>query len=183
MIPRGRGYPNECGPPTAATHGKAHMNRITTILTGCTLGTAILLSGCGKDDSEPRPSATPNTVTGSDVQREAREAADTARAYASEEIERYKTAMREQVSKVNDQIRTLETRARELQGQARTDVENAVQELKKSRDAFQARLGELAGTTADAWGDVKRGLDAAWNDLRKATEDAVQRYTADTPPS
>ncbi|TVQ62427.1 MAG: hypothetical protein EA379_05220 [Phycisphaerales bacterium] len=167
------------------------MRRQTTILVGCVLASSLVLTGCGRSDDAPGDAANgPRTGDAgslteraqyNDVARDAQRAVDDARATMSAEIERYKAAMSEQMTRLDEHIRALDTRARDLEGAARTEMQNAVAELRQSREDFMKRMEELAAEGSAAWSDAQRSLDAAWSDLRRTADDAMERFNLTTP--
>lgn len=135
---------------------------------------ATALTSCGGSDD---PAMVPRGETSSaDVAREAKDAVNTASDYAADQYAAFKSTMNEQIDGVNAQIDTLKAKASGLETSARAELSAAVASLEAQRDALKARLTEAADTSGDAWSDVQSGLTSAWNELKNAANDAVERF-------
>ena len=49
-------------------------------------------------------------------------------------------------------------------------------ELETKRKAARAELAEVGHSGAEAWKDVRKGAESAWNDLDKAFRDASKEF-------
>ena len=49
-------------------------------------------------------------------------------------------------------------------------------ELETKRDAAHAKLAEVGHSSAEAWKDVQKGAQSAWDELDKAFHDASREF-------
>ena len=49
-------------------------------------------------------------------------------------------------------------------------------ELEIKRDAARAKLAEVSQSSAEAWKDVQKGAQSAWDELDKAFRDASEKF-------
>lgn len=48
--------------------------------------------------------------------------------------------------------------------------------LETKRDAARAKLAEIGASSAEAWKDVQKGAQSAWDELDQAFRDASQEF-------
>jgi hypothetical protein len=83
-------------------------------------------------------------------------------------------------AKVEAQINELRAHIAELLKKLETAVGKEAEALGPKLKAAQDRLNELKATSAEAWGDLKPGLQRAWEELHKSLNQAASRFKA--PP-
>jgi hypothetical protein len=132
----------------------------------------LLAIGCEKS----QPALAPGKVTSEDVRRDAAQADKTAAAYADQTKEEYQQQLDARLKDLDAQIVTLREKGRDLKGQAKSDWERALPELQAKRDSAHAKLAEVRASSAEAWKDVKKGAQSAWNDLDGAFRDASRHF-------
>lgn len=138
---------------------------------------ALTLAGCGEQDEATGNGAeAPERTTAQDVAREASEAAATAGEFAKDQINAYRKNARDGLDAIETSIDALAQRVENLSGEAKIKAERELEDLREQRDAFVAELDEASADSAEAWDDVKAGLDLAWADLESATESAMNRF-------
>ena len=135
----------------------------------------VALTACG-GSSDRQPAGPGSTTSADDVASEVQDAANTAADYASDQYAAFKATMNEQIATVNAKIRTLKDKAAEMEASARTEINAAIASLESQRDALAQRLEDAADTTGDAWSDVQSGLQSAWDELKTATDEAIDRF-------
>jgi ElaB/YqjD/DUF883 family membrane-anchored ribosome-binding protein len=74
------------------------------------------------------------------------------------------------LAQINDLVRRLETAA-----------EKEAEALRPKLKAAQERLMELRQTSAEAWEDVKPGIERAWDELQKSFNQAATRFKSRPP--
>ena len=81
--------------------------------------------------------------------------------------------------------KTLEAQLQELRDQIadivkrlETAVGKEAEALRPRLKALQERLHELKQTSGEAWGDLKPGLQKAWDELHKSLSQAASRFKA-----
>ncbi len=99
--------------------------------------------------------------------------------------------------KVEQQLRTWDETADELAKKlaaagddVRAEYQQHIEAAKKKQEALRQRLDELSSARADAWEDLKKGVDdawadveAAWADVRKGVEKASARFSEKRKPT
>lgn len=142
--------------------------------------TAFLIAGCDDSGSTADDaSATDNAPTASDVAREASDAASTAGQFAQAQVDEYIDEARKGVEAVNTSIENLGQRVENMTGEAKIEAQRTLDDLRARRDAYLEELDEASADSAQAWEDVKSGLDRAWSDLESAAATAMDRFAPD----
>jgi hypothetical protein len=49
-------------------------------------------------------------------------------------------------------------------------------DLKAKQEVARDKLDELRTSTGEAWGHVEKGAQAAWDDVRKAFQEAAKEF-------
>jgi predicted nucleic acid-binding Zn-ribbon protein len=84
--------------------------------------------------------------------------------------------LKTKLDQANEKIDKLETRLQDVSANARQQYEQELDTLKARRDAYQQRALELQAASADAWSDLRSGLDEAWRNLADALEKAKTHF-------
>jgi len=129
------------------------------------------LSSC-----KQREEAGKGEVTMEDVKKETKEAAETAGQYAMQKKEEYQKALEDKLEAYDEKIDDLSAMAGKAIGDAKTEMEKSIDELKAKRDSAAEKLDELRGSSGEAWEDMKTGMDKAMDDIEKAYEEAKSRF-------
>jgi outer membrane murein-binding lipoprotein Lpp len=79
-------------------------------------------------------------------------------------------------NKVEAQINELRAHVSELLKKLETAVGKEAEALRPKIKAAQDKLNELRGTSTEAWGDLKPGLQKAWEELHKSLNQAASRF-------
>jgi hypothetical protein len=74
------------------------------------------------------------------------------------------------LAQINDLVRRLETAA-----------EREAEALRPKLKAAQERLAEIQQTSAEAWQDLKPGIEKAWDELQKSLNQAASRFKSRPP--
>ncbi|HEY2981644.1 MAG TPA: hypothetical protein VGJ22_10715 [Anaerolineales bacterium] len=83
--------------------------------------------------------------------------------------------------KMEAQLNELGAQISELLGKLGTGVDKELEALRPKLKAAREKLEELKQTSADAWGDLKPGLEKAWVELQKSFNEAAARFKARRP--
>jgi TolA-binding protein len=133
---------------------------LPTLLALCA---ALVLAGCSQ---EPEP------ADADDVQREARELAETLRSYSAEQKDQALEDAERALSELNAEVERLqgrmEERWSELDREARQRLEENLDQLEEEQALLAERYEALIGASGDAWARVREGFMAAYQDLRDA---------------
>jgi len=70
----------------------------------------------------------------------------------------------------------LKARGKKLKLEARLDFDKGLQTIERSQQDLKGRMAEWAKAGEKAGAEVKKGLERAAKDLRKAVDDAAARF-------
>lgn len=121
-------------------------------------------------------SAEPGKVTSEEVRRDAGQAVDTGVEYARQTKEEFHKKLEIQLNELDAKIAKLREKGGDLKDEAKNNWDKKMADLETKREAARAKLDEVGASSADAWGDVKKGAQSAWDELDKAFRDASQEF-------
>jgi TolA-binding protein len=145
------------------------MSRLVWILMLAGLFAAL---GCEQKPDDP----TAKKVTSEDVRRDAGQAAGTAVEYSQQSKEEFQKKLDAQLKELDGKIAALRAQGRNLKDKAKTDWDQKMAELQTKREAASAKLTEAGHASAEAWKDVKKGAQSAYDDLDRAFRNASQEF-------
>ena len=119
---------------------------------------------------------TAGKVTSEDVRRDAGQAAKTAAEYSQQTKEEFQKKLEAQLNELDAKIAKLREKGRDLKDKAKADWDQKMAGLETKRDAARAKLAEVGHASAEAWKDVRKGAQAAWDELDKAFRDASKEF-------
>ena len=144
---------------------------LLTILLLLVLGA---LPGCGeKEQTQSKPA----TVSKEDVKKEVKEAYDATKAYTQEQMQAFREQTETRLSEYKKEIDQLQVKAEKLEGDAKAKAEQQLTALRQKRDAVSEKLKELSSSSANAWEQIKSGIDAAMEDLGNAYKKAAAEFS------
>ena len=82
---------------------------------------------------------------------------------------------------LEEQLAELGAQISELMRKLETAAEKEAEALRPRLKAAQERLHELRQTSAEAWEDLKPGIEKAWDELQKSFNQAAARFKSRTP--
>lgn len=132
----------------------------------------LLAIGCGQKPTD-RP---PGKVTSEDVRRDAGKAGETAAEYSRQTKEEFQKKLDAQLKELDAEIAKLHEKGRNLKDKAKADWEQKMADLETKREAVRVKLAEVGHSTAEAWKDVQKGAQSAYDDLDKAFRDASRKF-------
>jgi predicted nucleic acid-binding Zn-ribbon protein len=91
--------------------------------------------------------------------------------------------LKNKLDQANAKIDKLEARLQDVSANTRQQYEQEIDALKARRDAYQQRVLELQAASADAWSDLRSGLDEAWQNLADALEKAKTHFEKSPEPT
>jgi hypothetical protein len=132
----------------------------------------VAVMGCEKkaDDS------TPQKVASEDVRRDAGQAAGSAADYSRQTKDEFQKKLDTRLKELDAEIAKLREKGRDLKDEAKANWERKMADLEPKREAARAKLAEVAHSSAEAWKDVQKGAQAAWDELDKAFRDASKEF-------
>ena len=119
---------------------------------------------------------TPGKVTSEDMRRDAGQAVKTAGEYSLQAKEEFQNKLEAQLDELDAKISKLREKGRDLKDDAKVQWDQKMSDLEKKREAARAKLTEVGQSSADAWEDVQKGAQSAWDELDKAFRDASQEF-------
>ena len=119
---------------------------------------------------------TPGKVTSEDVRRDAGQAVKTAAEFSQQTKEEFQKKLEAQLKDLDAEIAKLREKGRDLKDKAKVNWDQKMADLETKRDAARAKLAEVGHSSAEAWKDVQKGAQSAWDELDKAFRDASQEF-------
>jgi hypothetical protein len=121
---------------------------------------------------EPQPARrTSDRVASKEVRRDVSEAAVAASESAKLAKSEFQKKLEAQLDELDGKITVLREKRRNLKDSAKADWDQKMAELDVKRDAARAKLAKVARASVEAWNDVKREAELAWDDLENAFRD------------
>jgi chromosome segregation ATPase len=88
----------------------------------------------------------------------------------------YANSLQKKLDELNSQLVQLQQQGQDLAGDAQQRWEDRLSALQEQRQELQKDLDELGDASGDVWRELKEGLDAAWADLKNATDQAAKEF-------
>ncbi len=90
--------------------------------------------------------------------------------------EEYIDKLAAQLKEWSAKIDEMEVKAHSAKEDVKTRYAEQIKELKEQREAAVHKLQELKETSSEAWDIMKAGAETAWSDLKKAINEAKQKF-------
>ena len=133
-------------------------------------------SGCTRAPVEHTVQKVPSEVTAEDVRRDAERAVDTAKDAAVQAKEDFEMRLKAGLAEMEVEIAKLHEKVHTLKDEATTRWNQKLADLKAKQKVARDKLDELATSTGEAWGHLEKGAQAAWDDVRKAFQEAAKEF-------
>lgn len=85
-------------------------------------------------------------------------------------------SMHSRLDRWNAEIDALSARAAAAQTDARGEYEKQLESLRARRDEAREKLAQLEAASESAWGDMKAGVELAWDVVTEAVRSATTRF-------
>lgn len=141
-------------------------------ITGVLLLGVLTTGGC---EQTPRE-LSPDKVTSDDVRRDVGKAVETAAEFSLQAKEDFQHSLEARLKDLDAEIAKLREKGADLKDQAAATFEKKMAELQTKRDAARAKLAEVGQSSAEAWKNVRKGAESAWDDLDKAFREAASEF-------
>jgi len=128
------------------------------------------------NDIVPEAASQDDSATFDDVKNEVGEAAQATREYTSQEMQEYADGLNNKLQELDTQLEHLKQSGKELAGDAKQQWEDRLSALEDRRMKLQEDLNQLGDASGEAWQKLKEGMDAAWDDLKKAADEAAKKF-------
>jgi hypothetical protein len=138
------------------------------------LSAAVLVScnGCMQAPVEH----TVRKVTTEDVRRDTEKAVDTATRAAAQAKEDIETRLKDSLAEMEEEIEGLREKGHALKDEAKARWKEKMADLDAKQKVAREKVGELRKSTGEAWGHLEQGAQAAWDDVRKAFQEAAKEF-------
>jgi siroheme synthase (precorrin-2 oxidase/ferrochelatase) len=101
---------------------------------------------------------------------------DTAARAATQAKEDFESRLKASLAEMEEQTERLHEKGRALKDEAKTRWNEKMADLKAKQEVARDKLDELRTSTGEAWGHVEKGAQAAWDDARKAFQEAAKEF-------
>ena len=88
----------------------------------------------------------------------------------------YVEKMKAKIDEWSADIKKLQAQAEGAQADARIKYAEQIEEMKKQRDAAEAKMKEAQEASLEAWADMRKGMEAAWDSMTAAVKNALGRF-------
>ncbi len=136
------------------------------------LAALLIASGCDQQAADQAP----GKVTSEDVRRDVGQAAKTAAEYSRQTKDEFQKGLELRLQELDAEIASLREKGRDLKDQAKANWDQKMVDLEAKRDAARAKLAEVARASAEAWKDIQKGAQSAWDELDKAFHEASREF-------
>lgn len=131
-----------------------------------------IAGGCDKPTSSPSSGG----VTSNDVRRDAENAIDTAAEFSQQTKEEFQLKLNARLGQLDEEIVMLRERGSSLKDDAKARWDEKLVNLESKREAARVKLAEVKDSSAEAWKDLQKGAQSAWNDLDTAFREASSEF-------
>ena len=132
----------------------------------------VAVIGCEQKPAGPAP----NKVTSEDVRRDAGQAFNTAAEFSQQTKEEFQKNLDARLKERDAEIAKLREKGGDLKGEAKANWDRKMADLDTKRETVRAKLAEVGRSNAEAWQDVQKGAQSAWDELDKAFQDASREF-------
>ena len=80
------------------------------------------------------------------------------------------------LEQLDARIALLKAKAKEAQAETRQGIHQQIDALEKLKSDLGGKSSELKAASAEAWEDVKHGMESAMQELSNAVDEAMARY-------
>ena len=152
--------------------GRKSMKKIEFVAAICV--PLFFMASC--NNSKKTPEKVETQVSSEDVKRETGEALETTKTYLAQQKEKYQKDAESTLNDLNDKIKGLQSKAEQAGTDTKAKYNEIIEGLRKKQEEAQNKLNDLKSKSADAWEDVKSGMDAALENLKNSYNDAVSHF-------
>ena len=88
----------------------------------------------------------------------------------------YIQSLHRKIDEWNGEIDKLSAKKDKLEAESKLELQKQIDSLKSKRGEIEEQLEHLKATGAEAWEDMKSGVDLAWEAMNLAVTSAVSRF-------
>ncbi len=115
-------------------------------------------------------------VSGSDVRGLAGETLEAAKKYALQQKAEYEQKVAQELAELQVKIASLKEKAGNATGESLRIMKEKIKEVREQQAAAEKKLSELKDSTAQAWQEMRGGMERAISDVKKAYENAASYF-------
>lgn len=94
-----------------------------------------------------------------------------------EKKDAYEKKLEARLAEWQSDIDKLMAKAEQAEGDAQLAYMEQIDELRAQQKTTSDKPNELGAASDDAWEDLKEGIEKSWDDLSKATNKALSRFS------
>lgn len=110
------------------------------------------------------------------MKQETGEALEATKEFALQQKEDFQKMIQAELDHMQKQIDHLRAKAENAKTEAQADLNKAIVELQKRKDAAGKKFPELESASEKAWGSLKSGLNATMEDLAKSYKPVLSHF-------
>jgi chromosome segregation ATPase len=139
----------------------------------------LILGTCSCTNEEGASSSEENsaTATETEAKKEVQEAVEAVTNLAGEKAKEFQETMKKKLASIDQRIDALKSKATQAAVAGKTELQEQIQKLSEKRQALQKKLEDLGSRAEGAWEEMKTGLEAAYDDLEKAVDEAATHFS------
>jgi len=138
------------------------------------LAVLLVVNGVSFGQQEEKASPQEEKVSPEAVKKQTEQALDTAKKYTLQQKEEYQKKVEAELNDLSNRIAQLKDKAAGLKGDALKALETHTADLKDKQKIAQDKLKQFEASSAQAWQDLKAGVENSLKDLKKAYESIVE---------
>lgn len=132
----------------------------------------VTCNGCMEEPVEH----TVRKVTTEDVRHDAEKAVDTSAHAAAEAKEDFEMRLKASLAEMKEEIDRLHEKGHALKDDAKARWTEKMADLEAKQQVARDKLDEVRKSTGEAWVHMEKGAQAAWDDVRKAFQEAAEEF-------
>jgi TolA-binding protein len=132
----------------------------------------IAILGCEQPSSVPAS----GKVTSEDVRHDVGKAVDTTAEFSQQTKDEFQQKLEARLKELDAELVVLREKGRDLKDEAKVKWDQKLAELETKRDTARAKLAAVNESSVEAWKDLQKGAQAAWNDMDKAFSEASREF-------
>ena len=102
--------------------------------------------------------------------------ASTAAEFSQQTKDEFQQKLETRLKELDAEMVVLREKGRDLKDEAKVKWDEKLVELEAKRDTARAKLAEVGESSAEAWKDLQKGAQAAWNDMDTAFSEASREF-------
>ena len=135
----------------------------------------VLCTAC--EQQEPKVEEE-TAVTSGDVKKEMGEAVSKTVEFSRQEMDEYRDRVQAKIAELEKDIAALKAKVEKKSADVNADMREAIENLEDKTDTLKGKAKKLKTAGAEAWGELKSGIDDAIEDLERAYEQAQDKFEA-----